>query len=307
MKIGEPTKLDLVQKEELEKIILNSKSFSQVAKKLGYADTNGKLNNRIREKAKKLEIDIPFDKQRFKKEEYIGKFFGELEVVGIDEELTKMTKKTHFLCKCHHCNKDKLHSVEITNIKRTKTCGCIKNERFIEGRYEDLTGQTFQHLKVLNLNKEETILHDRTYWDCLCLRCNKNIVPVWAWALKNNLKDNCGCYNVKSKGEEKISSFLIDKGIPFKKEYVFKDCRTANNRPYRFDFAVFDNFNNLQFLIEYNGIQHYEERGWESLVDIQQRDQNKKDYCLKNNIPLYSISYKDFNNIEKILTELLAL
>lgn len=286
--------------EEIKDIILNSNSFKEVAEKFGYSGCNGQMSKKIRQIATDRNLDAPYlNKKVLKKEDYIGKMCGELEVIKIDEERTKVTGITHFACKCHHCNKEELHIVSITGINKTKTCGCIKNERFVKGRYEDLTGQVFQHFKVLELNKEETIKHDKTYWNCLCLRCNKNIVPVWAWVLKDNKRDNCGCYNRKSKGEEKVNQILTELGISFRQEYSFKDFYTTKGHPYRFDFAIFED-NQLKYLIEYHGKQHYKD-GWkdkESLEEIQKRDNIKEQYCKEHNIPLIIIPYTDLSQID---------
>ena len=57
--------------------------------------------------------------------------------------------------------------------------------------------------------------------------------------------------------------------------------------------------------IEYDGKQHYEINtyfgGYESFIDTKIRDTIKNIYCRENNIKLLRITYKDFNNIEKIL------
>lgn len=66
-------------------------------------------------------------------------------------------------------------------------------------------------------------------------------------------RDNCGCHNRKSKGEEKINQYLTKMNINFKQEYTFSDFYTAKGHPYRFDFAIFDNDNKLTVLIEYHG------------------------------------------------------
>lgn len=64
-----------------------------------------------------------------------------------------------------------------------------------------------------------------------------------------------------------------------------------------FDFAIFDDDGNLDFLIEYNGIQHYEPKskfgGVSGLHKQQYNDNMKKRYCEKHNIPLVIIPYTE--------------
>ena len=56
-----------------------------------------------------------------------------------------------------------------------------------------------------------------------------------------------------SVGEATIESLLKDNNIKYKSQFTFEDCRSASNNLLRFDFAVFDNDENLIELIEYNG------------------------------------------------------
>jgi hypothetical protein len=60
----------------------------------------------------------------------------------------------------------------------------------------------------------------------------------------NGNTQSCGC--LKSKGELKITQLLINMKIPFKTQYSFKDCRfPKTNQMAHFDYAIFDNNNNL--------------------------------------------------------------
>ena len=61
-----------------------------------------------------------------------------------------------------------------------------------------------------------------------------------------------------SRGEIKIHEILVQAGLVFKEEYTFPDLVSSNGRPLRFDFAVFDDEGNIDFIIEYQGRQHYE-------------------------------------------------
>ncbi len=59
-----------------------------------------------------------------------------------------------------------------------------------------------------------------------------------------------------SRGEIKICDILDAAGLVYKEEYIFPDLVSSSGRPLRFDFAVFDDDGNLDFLIEFQGIQH---------------------------------------------------
>ncbi len=115
----------------------------------------------------------------------------------------------------------------------------------------------------------------------------------------------------ESRGEKLISDIFNKIKIIFLQQYRFHNCR--NKKPLPFDFAVFDENNNLIFLIEYDGKQHYkpfyklnEIKGKEQLKYIQRNDSIKNEYCQNNNISLLRIPYWDFDNIEQILNKELS-
>jgi hypothetical protein len=56
---------------------------------------------------------------------------------------------------------------------------------------------------------------------------------------------------LSSRGEVKIHEILEEAGLRFQEEYVIPGLCSSNGRPLRFDFAVFDDDGNLDFLIEY--------------------------------------------------------
>ena len=57
-----------------------------------------------------------------------------------------------------------------------------------------------------------------------------------------------------SRGEVKIFEILTDSGLSFTEEYSFPDLVSHTNTPLRFDFAVFDDNGDIDFLIEFQGI-----------------------------------------------------
>lgn len=111
-----------------------------------------------------------------------------------------------------------------------------------------------------------------------------------------------------SRGEIKIEDILTINGFSFEPEYSFDDLATSSGRLLRFDFAVFDDEGNIDFLIEYQGIQHYEAvnkfGGVRGLYKQRYNDNKKRIYCNKNNYPLVTIPYWDENvfDLDYILT-----
>ena len=100
-----------------------------------------------------------------------------------------------------------------------------------------------------------------------------------------------------SRGEIKIEDILNAAGLDFQEEYSFPDLLSNNGRPLRFDFCVFDDAGDIDFLIEFNGIQHYEPKtkfgGISGLRRQQYNDMQKIKYCEKHNIKLIIVPYWD--------------
>ena len=100
-----------------------------------------------------------------------------------------------------------------------------------------------------------------------------------------------------SKGEIKIYDILKNSDLDFAEEYSFSDLVSNTGRPLRFDFAVFDDQHNIDFLIEFQGIQHYEAKdkfgGYNGLRKQQYNDMKKRQYCKKHDITLVIIPYWD--------------
>ena len=100
-----------------------------------------------------------------------------------------------------------------------------------------------------------------------------------------------------SRGEIKIEEILTKAGLVFEKEYSFDGLVSSSGRPLRFDFAVFNDEGELDFLIEYQGVQHYQPKskfgGYSGLRKQQFNDMQKREYCKKHGIILIAIPYTD--------------
>lgn len=96
-----------------------------------------------------------------------------------------------------------------------------------------------------------------------------------------------------------IEEILTEAGLNFEEEYIFPELKSNNGRPLRFDFAVFDDDGNLDFLIEYQGSQHYQPSskfgGKKGLYQQQFNDNKKRRFCALNGIKLIEIPYTEEN------------
>ena len=226
--------------------------------------------------------------------------FGRLEVVQRD--LSKPIGhgcEAYWLCWCD-CSKEQekrpLVSVKYSDLARghTKSCGCYRKEVARNQRRHNLLGYKIGFLEVLE-ETDQTNSRGRL-WKCLCHNCN-NIYYCDTDTLVQKKVLSCGCLH--SKGEFCIQQWLINHNFSFSRQYVFPDL------PKRFfDFRV-ELANGNYLLIEYDGEQHTNSNSRYYSEEQVERDKQKDDYCLTNNIKLIRISYKDFPFLEEKLSKIL--
>ena len=212
-------------------------------------------------------------------------------------------------CKCK-CGNEVIISGKHLRSGNTKSCGCYQKERATQSnlsRGGDLTGQRFGKLVVLEEDGFITGTNGkhRRLWKCKC-DCG-NICSIQHQYLTYGDTKSCGCIN--SVGNMTINRLLTLAHINFDTEYEKKRASFfLDIIPYKFDFALKDDANNLLGLIEYQGDIHFTYRnvGWNTKDKFEERvkrDKEKFDYCKNNNIKLYYITYKD--DIEEKLKEIL--
>ena len=107
---------------------------------------------------------------------------------------------------------------------------------------------------------------------------------------------------LSSRGEIKIHEILTEANFNFKEEYIFPDLRSPNGRPLRFDFVVFDDDGNIDFIIEYQGRQHYEPSpkfgGKQGFYRQQYNDNKKSRFCALHGFNLIEVPYTEENLID---------
>lgn len=114
------------------------------------------------------------------------------------------------------------------------------------------------------------------------------------------------CSRAVSAGESAVSRALTELGVVAVKQYKFSDC--CNQRALPFDFAILSALEKTPLLlIEFDGAQHFkpvEFFGGQQEFEYRQRNDRIKDsYCKDHGIPLLRISYKQFDQIEQLVTD----
>lgn len=210
--------------------------------------------------------------------------------------------KTQWRCLCV-CGKEcDCQTSDLTSGKR-KDCGHAHDEYMHTSRTKNIVGNIYGHLLVKEMLPSIKVCNKwRAMCRCLCLLCG-NIIDVRKDNLIAGDTKSCGC--IKSVGEQKVLEYLLDNNIKFKRQYYFDDLTTPNNGFCYFDFGIMTNDNKLKCLIEYQGIQHYEEYSGPKEFGAYNReitDPLKRNYCKEHNIPLFEIKYnsditKELDNI----------
>lgn len=216
-------------------------------------------------------------------EDIIGKKFNHLTVISKTDK--RIGGKIGYKCQCD-CNEHNIIYVSRTDLisGHTQSCGCIKRKYNI--------GDIINNRQIIGFIGDKN-QNDRFYYKCKCLLCQREY-EVLSQTLENTI--SCGCQ--KSLGEFYIIQILNKNNIKYKKEYVFPESN------YRFDFAIFNNQDQLIRLIEFDGEQHYEKyiknSGWNTYEKYEytlQNDKQKNQLAKEKNIPLIRIPYWERDNI----------
>lgn len=134
--------------------------------------------------------------------------------------LEKTDKRLHgytvYKCQCECGN---ITEVTAMNLKlgKTRSCGCLYSE--------DLTGKTFERLKVLR--RAETKDRSTIKWVCEC-KCG-NIVEVDGAYLRNGDVKSCGCLKTE-KSSQRMKAMHVEDTEPHKLIHIAEGKVYKNNK-----------------------------------------------------------------------------
>lgn len=196
---------------------------------------------------------------------------------------------TKWLCKCDCGNETIVNSSNLRK-NHTQSCGCLQRINNSKAHFKNITGQRFGKLVALRPDLERTKKEHHTYWICQCDCGGQTSVIISS--LTKGLTKSCGCLK-QSFGAYQIEKMLKENNILYQKEYYLTD---GNNKFY-FDFFV-----NQQYIIEFDGQQHFKSTaGWNSATNVElnhTKDLIKNKYCFTHNIPLIRIPYTAQDDLE---------
>lgn len=190
------------------------------------------------------------------------------------------------------------------------SCGCKQKEYFqgkanrngtIESKYKEVTyggSEILYKTDYIDYSLRETVVI------CKCRLCGR----IFPTTVRHG--ESCGClmgrevqtlehfimnHNCKSKNEQIIYDSLIKLNIPFIYNKKFDECKDQTLLP--FDFFV-----NNQYIIEYDGEQHFRDISFFNFETTRKHDLIKNKYCFENNIPIIRIPYTaNYNESDLLL------
>ena len=222
----------------------------------------------------------------------------------LDDEYIDCKSKMRFICETHKDKGVQYNSVDniMNNHHYCKYCSYeqMHNDRVLS---EDKIKQLCAEKGVIFVGR-----YTKDHESQIQYICDKHKDKgVQEMSLTHFKQSNVPCkYCGISSGELRIKEFLDKNNIIYVKEKKFDDC--IFKRQLRFDFYLPDK----NVIIEYDGKQHFQEvtywNGEDAARQLQlnkTRDTIKTQYCKDNNIKLLRISYKEYDNIEQILSFLI--
>lgn len=247
-------------------------------------------------------------------EYFVGDFINKWKIIDkIPAGKYHGKQSYNYIVQCTKCNNTqrKLRQSELPRLGE-QCQNCMLIERNTK-RCDNMIGKKFGHLTVIGDGGYKICDKDgnRKHFSIVICDCGKSKpFEVRDNNLKTGSVSSCGCAKHKSRGEYEIYQ-VLEKIYPysFSTEFSFPDLVSYNKgRRLRFDFALFNQKDELLGLIEFDGRQHTfgpDTSTWgrtkDTLETIQLRDKQKNEYCHKKGIPLCRINFKDFAKIENLL------
>ena len=222
-------------------------------------------------------------------EEFINRISIVNPNIEILNEYVRMKNKV--LTKCVICNHTWLASpAHLLNKRGCPQCAWkSRSTKWLVGQDVFVKKITSNNPNLIVLGKYERM--DKK----IKLKCRKCALE-WEVIARDVYYSFYGCPCCKeSKGERKIKLFLKEENISFIPQKRFPDCIDKRTLP--FDFYL----PNHNICIEYDGKHHFKETGFykgRDLAYVVNHDRIKTEYCIKNNIKLIRITYKDEINEE---------
>lgn len=206
-----------------------------------------------------------------------------------------------------------------------------KAKRIKESNYEKTLPYTIhESLEIMGIGEDKEYLHKggrkiyfelRKSYKCRCYLCGKEFLFHYDdFKIRNDeygykaldgyySRAYCNCHEISS-FQWRTIDILNKYNVKYRVEVSFEDLYGIGNKNHlRYDFAIFDDDNNIKYLIECQGEQHYkpvaEFGGTKQYEKQRENDELKREYANENNIFLLEIPYtcNTYEKEEKFLKD----
>lgn len=211
-------------------------------------------------------------------------------------------KSVHDKVKFYHVDCKRYFFARPNNIRNGDSCSlCYKNRAYtlesIKSKISNITNNEYEFIDCNYINTHTPHLYRHN-------KCNYEWETRSSNFLDGHRCPNCSDHN-NSKGVVKIKNFLNENNIKFRVEETIHGLENPKtNNSLRIDFFLVEK----NIYIEYDGEQHYKPfntpDGEEKLKQTQYLDEVKNNFFNEKELKLVRIPYTEFNNIEKILHQL---
>lgn len=236
-----------------------------------------------------------------------GKQFNYLTVLERDWDYKKqhnITTGVYWKCQCI-CGNIKSVRVDCLIKGTIKSCGCMQHA--LHSQIIDMTNQRYGNITVLEPDLDYVKNHNLknsgniTYWKYKCDCGTIHTAP--GTEIRSGKVICCPNCNLPH-GEYIIKQLLQNNNIKFiHNDNYFKDLKSPITGYYlRYDFIILNDNNIPQYLIQFDGEQHFcAVNAWggnERYKRQQEYDEIKNEYARAHNLPLIRIPYNYLKNLK---------
>lgn len=232
-------------------------------------------------------------------EEFLEEFYKINNTIEIKS--IYVNRRTPLLCKCKNDGYEwNAYPYDLLNNR----CGCrrcLKHEQYTTDEFRNIMKGINSNISIIGEYK-----NSKTPIECMCKICGTTFFPQPA-NLKNSMTGCPTCNGKDSILERNVKSILEKYNIKYKYQKRYTGLVGIGGKPLSYDFYLPD-YNKV---IECQGEQHFKSVkyfGGDEKYNTQiEHDKRKKEYAYKHNIGMIELTYKDKNNEESILKNLLNL
>ena len=228
----------------------------------------------------------------FRFKAYMRKYRPEINISQICEEDVE-NHKSRLTFSCYNCEYEwetSLHNVVNCN---TGCARCSGHEQITYDIFSERVKS--RHDIDFSLTRERHINNgSESKLKCRCVECQH----VWRPSFNSIFNNNSGCpVCCSSKGEKAVKKYLEDNNITYEREFILESLPRK-----RFDFRFVHE--EIGYLLEFDGLQHFEQRDHfhreeDSFEKGQKVDRHKTRHALRNGYRLIRIDYTQVDNVHR--------